>query len=287
VLYSHEAGAGPLGGELLQGKELSYNNLLDLNAAWAAAQSHDSPAVVIVKHLSPCGIAQGPSLAEAFAAALASDPVSAFGGVIATNILFDTETAEALGDLFVECNAAPGYDEEALAVLARRKNCRVLRIPDQSIAPPWEVRSINRGLLWQTLDEGDPPGTPRWRVVTRRAPTEEEMVGLRFAWTACRHVRSNAIVFARGTATVGIGGGQPNRVDCVRIATERAGERARGAVCASDAFFPFPDGIEAAAAAGVTAIVQPGGSVRDDAAIAAADAAGMAMVFTGVRHFKH
>lgn len=287
VLYSHEAGAGPLGGELLQGKELSYNNLLDLNAAWTAVQSHDSPAVVIVKHLSPCGIAQGPSLTEAFTAALASDPVSAFGGVIATNVVFDAETAEALGELFVECIAAPGYDEDALAVLARRKNCRLLRIPDQSIAPPWEVRSINRGLLWQTLDEGDPPDAPEWRVVTRRAPTDEEMVGLRFAWTACRHVKSNAIVFARGTATVGIGGGQPNRVDCVRIATERAGERARGAVCASDAFFPFPDGIEAAAAAGITAIVQPGGSVRDDAAIAAADAAGMAMVFTGVRHFKH
>jgi phosphoribosylaminoimidazolecarboxamide formyltransferase/IMP cyclohydrolase len=287
LLYSYAADDGPLGGQLLQGKELSYNNLLDLNAAWQAALSFDSPAVAIVKHLSPCGIATAASAVEAFRAALASDPVSAFGGVIAANVPFDGEAAAALGELFVECIAAPEFDEQARAELARRKNCRMLRIPDPRLEPAWELRSVNRGVLWQTLDLGDPSDAGEWRTVTRRAPDEAELLALRFAWIACRHVKSNAIVFAQGSATVGIGGGQPNRVDCVRIAAERAGARARGAVCASDAFFPFPDGIEAAAQAGVTAIVQPGGSVRDEAAIVAADAAGLAMMFTGVRHFRH
>jgi phosphoribosylaminoimidazolecarboxamide formyltransferase/IMP cyclohydrolase len=287
VLYTYRPDNGPLGGTLLQGKELSYNNLLDLNAAWMAAHSYDSPAVAIVKHLSPCGIATAATVTEAFAAALASDPVSAYGGVIATNVPFDGEVAQALGELFVECIAAPEFDAAARETLAKRKNCRLLEVRTPRIDPVWELRSVNHGVLWQTIDEGDPADAGEWRVVTRRAPTEAEMEALRFAWVACRHVKSNAIVFAQGTATVGIGGGQPNRVDCVRIAAERAGDKSRGAVCASDAFFPFPDGIEAAAQAGVTAIVQPGGSVRDELVIAAADAAGIAMIFTGVRHFKH
>jgi phosphoribosylaminoimidazolecarboxamide formyltransferase / IMP cyclohydrolase len=286
VLYGCEPGAGPLGGQVLQGKALSYNNLLDLDAAWRAAVSFERPAVCIVKHLSPCGIAVGGSLVEAFGPALASDPVSAFGGVIAANRPFDLETAQALGELFVECIAAPGFTPQALAELAGRKNLRLVSLPEAKMQSEFELRSISGGVLRQSLDLGDPPDTT-WQVVTQRLPTPQERQALEFAWTACQHVKSNAIVFARGEATVGIGGGQPNRVDCVRIAALRAGEKAHGAVMASDAFFPFPDSVEEAARAGITAIIAPGGSKRDKEAIAAADQAGMAMVFTGVRHFRH
>jgi phosphoribosylaminoimidazolecarboxamide formyltransferase/IMP cyclohydrolase len=278
----------------LQGKELSYNNLLDLDAAWRGAVSFADPTICIVKHLSPCGIASAAELADAFRAALASDPISAFGGVIASNRVFDGATTRALGDLFVECIAAPGFTADACEVLAKRKNLRLLEMPDMLIEPRHEWRSINRGLLRQDVDLGDPSplstteGTEGgWKVVSKRQPTDAEMGALRFAWKACQHVKSNAIVFARGEATVGIGGGQPNRVDCVRIAAERAGEKSKGAVMASDAFFPFPDSVQVAAKAGITAIVHPGGSARDAEAIAAADAAGMAMVVTGVRHFRH
>jgi phosphoribosylaminoimidazolecarboxamide formyltransferase/IMP cyclohydrolase len=286
TLYGYDPQAGPLGGRLLQGKALSYNNLLDLDAAWRAAVMFPDPSVVIVKHLSPCGLASGRSLGEAFPLALACDPVSAFGGVIAANRPFDAQIAVALGELFVECIAAPGFTPEALAALAGRKNLRLVQLLDLELAPRQELRSVNRGILVQSLDAGDPPGT-EWRVVSARQPSQDELQALRFAWLACQHVKSNAIVLARGQATVGIGGGQPNRVDCVRLAAGRAGERARGAVMASDAFFPFPDSIEVAAAAGVGAAVAPGGSLRDAEAIAAADAHGMALVFTGVRHFRH
>ena len=286
TLYSYTPGAGPLGGEILQGKELSYNNLLDLDAAWRGAVSFSAPTICIVKHLSPCGIASAAMLKEAFALAFASDPVSAFGGVIASNREFDAKTANALGDLFVECIAAPGFSADARASLAKRKNCRLLSMPNLVIDPPMEIRSVTRGLLRQDIDQGDPANT-EWQVVSQRAPTAAEMESLRFCWVACAHVKSNAIVFARGTATVGIGGGQPNRVDSTRIAVTRAGEKARGAVMASDAFFPFPDSVEVAAQAGITAIVAPGGSVRDADAIAVANANNIAMVFTGVRHFRH
>ena len=286
VLYAYSRGVGPLGGEVLQGKELSYNNLLDLDSAWKAALSFERPTVCIVKHLSPCGVASADALAEAFRAALACDPMSAFGGVVAANRALDGATAEALGDLFAECLAAPGVSSEARTLLARKKNCRVVELPDTTIEPRHELRSITRGLLWQERDSGD-PAAAEWRVVSRREPTAAEWTALRFAWKVCQHVRSNAIVLARGEATVGIGGGQPNRVDCARIATQRAGERARGAAMASDAFFPFPDSIEVAAASGVTAAVHPGGSMRDAESVRAADAAGMALVVTGVRHFRH
>ncbi len=289
TLYSFEPGVGPLGGAILQGKELSYNNLLDLDAAWKAAVSFERPTVCIVKHLSPCGIASADQLVDAYRAAFACDTISAFGGVIASNRSFDAETAEALGDLFVECIAAPDFSAEALAVLAKKKNCRLVRMPNLEIEPRYELRSITRGLLRQDVDLGDPGETAgeSWTVVSKRQPTAAEWTALRFGWKACQHVKSNAIVFAQGESTVGIGGGQPNRVDCVRIATERAGEKSRGAVMASDAFFPFPDSIEIGALAGITAIVQPGGSLRDGEAIAAADAANIAMVVTGVRHFRH
>ena len=286
TLFGYEPHSGPLGGELLSGKALSYNNLLDLDAAWRAAVSFDRPAVCIMKHLSPCGLACAKELALAFQDALASDPVSAFGGVIAVNHLFDEDTANALGDLFVECIVAPGYSPGALAVLASRKNLRIVRMPDTGLAPLYELRSVNQGVLRQSIDLGDPDET-EWRVVSQRAPTEDEWQSLRFAWKACQHVKSNAIVFARGEATVGIGGGQPNRVDCVRIAAQRARGKARGAVMASDAFFPFPDSVEEAARAGISAIISPGGSVRDVAAIEAADKNHMSMVFTAVRHFRH
>jgi phosphoribosylaminoimidazolecarboxamide formyltransferase/IMP cyclohydrolase len=286
VVYSYKPGAGPLGGKVLQGKELSYNNLLDLDAAWRAAVSFERPTICIVKHLSPCGIASADRLADAYAAALASDTISAFGGVIASNRAFDGATAQALGDLFVECIAAPGFDDAARALLAAKKNCRLVEMPDTQIEPRYELRSITRGILQQEVDIGD-PASAEWKVISKRAPTEEEWRALRFAWKACQHVKSNAIVFARGEATVGIGGGQPNRVDCVHIAAERAGAKSKGAVMASDAFFPFPDSVTIAAHAGITAIAHPGGSQRDTKALAAADAAGIAMVVTGVRHFRH
>jgi phosphoribosylaminoimidazolecarboxamide formyltransferase/IMP cyclohydrolase len=287
MLYGYTPGAGPLGGKILQGKELSYTNLLDLDGAWRAAVSFERPTICIVKHVSPCGLASAEALPDAFEAALASDPISAFGGVIASNRPFDLETVQAMGELFVECIAAPGFTAEAQALLAKRKNCRLLEMPNLKVEPRQDVRSITRGLLKQDIDLGDPANNPAWKVVSKRQPTPEEWAALRFAWKACQHVKSNAIVFARGEATVGIGGGQPNRVDCVRIAVQRAGEKSRGAVMASDAFFPFSDSVETAAQAGITAVVFPGGGVREADSIAAADAANMAMAVTGVRHFRH
>jgi phosphoribosylaminoimidazolecarboxamide formyltransferase/IMP cyclohydrolase len=286
VLYAYQPDIGPLGGQLLQGKALSYNNLLDLDAAWRAAVSFERPTVCIVKHLSPCGLASADSLAEAFPLALASDPVSAFGGVIASNRTFEAEIARSLGDLFIECIIAPGFTDEVREILSKRKSLRLVSMPDIQVEPLYELRSVNQGVLRQAVDLGDPLQV-EWKVVSRRQPTPQEWRALHFAWRACQHVKSNAIVFAQGEATVGIGGGQPNRVDCVRIAAQRAGEKSRGAVMASDAFFPFPDSVEEAAQAGITAVVQPGGSIRDDEAIAAADAHQMAMVLTGVRHFRH
>jgi phosphoribosylaminoimidazolecarboxamide formyltransferase/IMP cyclohydrolase len=287
-LYLLSPQGGPFGGEVLQGKALSYNNLLDLDAAWRAALSFsERPTVAIVKHLSPCGIASADDLPEAFRLALQSDPVSAFGGVIAANQTFDLETVEAMGSLFIECIIAPGFAPEALEKLAKHKNLRLVSAPNTHLSPNYEIRTITQGLLWQSRDFGDPPDAPEWQVVTQRQPTDQEWAALRFAWKACQHVKSNAIVLGQGEATVGIGGGQPNRVDCVKIAVERSGERAKGSVMASDAFFPFADSVETAAAAGVTAIIQPGGSMHDADSIAACDAHGIAMVVTGVRHFRH
>lgn len=284
-LYA-EPGVGPLGGRLLQGKPLSYNNLLDLDAAWSAALSFEEPTIVIVKHLSPCGIASAERLAAAFPAALTSDPVSAFGGVIAANRPVDCATAKEMHELFVEAIAAPSFGDEALECFAQRKpNCRLVAI-SFPVEEKWSLRSVAGGLLVQSIDRGDPPEV-EWRVVTQRQPADDELATLRFAWQACRHIKSNAIVLARNAATVGIGGGLPSRLDAVKLAVTKAGERTRGAVMASDAFFPFPDAVEVAAEAGVTAVIQPGGSVRDEAVIAAAERLGLAMVFTGARHFRH
>lgn len=294
-LYAETTGAGPLGGRLLQGKPLSYNNLLDLDAAWRAAAAFEEPAVVIVKHLSPCGVAIHPrTVAQAFPHALASDPVSAFGGVIAANRAVDKTFAAAVADadLFVEAIVAPEFSPEAQAWFAQhKKNCRLLALEGVDLGAEralraLEIRSVRHGYLAQVQDGGDPPDV-KWRVVTQREPDATQLAALRFAWTAVTFVKSNAIVLAHENATVGIGGGLPSRVDAVRLATAKAGDRARDAVLASDAFFPFPDGIEIAAAAGVRAVIQPGGSIRDDAVIDAADQLGLAMIFTGARHFRH
>jgi phosphoribosylaminoimidazolecarboxamide formyltransferase/IMP cyclohydrolase len=270
--------------ESLGGKELSYNNLLDAQAAWALACEFSRPAAVVVKHTNPCGCATAPSLQEAVEGALRGDPVSAFGGIVACNRPVDGASAARLQEIFLEVVVAPGFEPEALELLRRKRNLRLLSLaPD---AQEVELRTVAGGLLVQ---EADRVGwdTQGLRVVTSRQPTEEEWRSLEFAWIVCKHTKSNAIVLARGTEVVGVGAGQMSRVDSVRVAVWKAGERARGAVLASDAFFPFPDGVEEAARAGVVALVQPGGSVRDAEVVAAAERAGCAMVFTGIRHFRH
>lgn len=286
-LYAIGSGVGPLGGELLGGKELSYNNLLDADAAWRAASMYETPTVVIVKHLTPTGIATAQTLAEAFPLALASDPVSAFGGIIACNRLVDEALVEAIGSLFVEAIVAPDFSPPAQQMLSTsRKNCRLIRIPPGQTPAGYEMRSIRGGFLIQQPDQGDPVDAD-WQVVSQRRPTSEELQAMRFGWKAVQRVKSNAIVLAVANTTVGVGGGLPSRVDAVRLAVAKAGDRARGAILASDAFFPFPDSIAIAAEAGVVGIVQPGGSIRDQEVIDAANEHGMAMVFTGVRHFQH
>ena len=280
---------GVLDATQLAGKELSFNNLLDADAAWTAATAFAAPTVSIIKHAIPCGLASRDALDEAFAAALEGDPVSAFGGIVAANRPLDGATARRIADIFFEVIIAPGFDDEAREALGRKKNLRLLEMPplDPGLAPPpWDLRLLGGGFLLQDPDVA-PDDASGWKVVTHRQPTESELADLAFAWQAVRFVKSNAIVFARDRALVGVGSGQPNRVVSVRLAAANAGERARGAVVASDAFFPFADGVEAAIASGVTAIVQPGGSVRDAEVIAAADAAGVSMLFTGTRHFRH
>ena len=271
------------------GKELSYNNIMDLDAALACASEFDEPAVCIVKHATPCGVAAAEKLEAAYADALACDLPSAFGCVIALNRPADLATAKLIGSTeFVEAVVAPGYEPEALKLLLHKKNRRILEIPPLAggRAPHLVPRCVAGGLLLQDADVAD-PADEEMRVVTKRRPTSEEMRAMAFAWRAVKHVKSNAILLASGTHSVGIGAGQMSRVDAVRVAVEKAGRQAKGAVLASDAFFPMPDGVEVAARAGVTAVVQPGGSKGDDEVVAAADAAGMAMVFTGSRHFKH
>jgi phosphoribosylaminoimidazolecarboxamide formyltransferase / IMP cyclohydrolase len=285
---------GVLEAEQLAGKELSFNNLLDADAAWNAVQGFARPAVAIVKHTIPCGLSEQSELASAFDEALRGDPVSAFGGIVALNRPVDGDTARHMAEIFFEVVVAPGFADETLEMLGKRKSLRLLGMPMWMPSAPaghgasssWDVRPIAGGLLVQTADFA-PADPSSWQVVTNREPSAQEMDDLAFAWHAVRHVKSNAIVLARDRALTGVGSGQPNRLESVRIAVDKASQRAAGSVLASDAFFPFPDGLETAIAAGVTAAIQPGGSVRDDAVIAAADRAGVAMVFTGTRHFRH
>jgi len=281
---------GVLGATQLAGKELSYNNILDADAAWTAACDFlgwERPTCVIVKHNIPCGIALGDDPEMAFRRAYASDPLSAFGGVIALTTPATAAVAEAIAELFVEVVLAPSFDDAARAAFARRKNVRLLAMGAPTAAPDgWEIRSVQGGFLLQTLDEViDDPQT--WKVVSRRQPTEDEVRDLRFAWRAARHVKSNSIVLVKEGATVGIGGGQPSRIDAAKIAIAKAGDRARGSVMASDAYFPFADTVETCVAAGITAIAHPGGSIRDAESVAAADVGNVAMMVTGRRHFRH
>jgi phosphoribosylaminoimidazolecarboxamide formyltransferase/IMP cyclohydrolase len=282
----------------VQGRELSYNNLNDTDAAFECVAEFDRPAIVMVKHANPCGVAEADDLSAAWDLALRCDPVSAFGGIVAANRSLDAAAAERIAAIFTEVVVAPDADEGAKAVFAKKKNLRLLltgAMPDPA-APGLLVKSVAGGLLAQTRDAGrvDPA---MLRTVTQRAPTPAEMADLLFAFRVCKHVKSNAIVHAKGLATAGIGAGQMNRLESARIAAWKAEAAAtaaglpqslaKGSVVASDAFFPFADGLEAAAAAGVTAVIQPGGSIRDAEVIAAADKAGLAMVFTGMRHFRH
>lgn len=273
--------------ELLHGKEMSYNNWLDLDAAWMAASDFPRPTVAIIKHGNPCGLASADTLSEAHAHALAADPVSAFGGIVAVNRTLDGDLAAALGDLFLEVVVAPAYEAEALDLLRKKKNLRLL-VSSGAPLRPLSLRSIAGGVLVQDVDRSQADMDPaNWQVVSQRQPTPVQLADLAFAWRVARHVKSNAIVYVHNQATVGIGAGQMSRVDSVMVAGHKAGERARGAVMASDAFFPFADGIEAAAKHGIMAVVQPGGSVRDAEVIDAVDRLGLVMCFTGTRHFRH
>jgi phosphoribosylaminoimidazolecarboxamide formyltransferase/IMP cyclohydrolase len=275
--------------EQLHGKEMSYNNFTDTDAARRAAYDHDEPCVAIIKHANPCGIAVGADVAEAHRKAHACDPLSAFGGVIAVNRPVSKEMAEQVAEIFTEVIVAPGYEEGALEALTKKKNIRVLRA-DRGPANPVEVKPIDGGALLQVTDrlqaDGDDPAN--WTLATGEALSADELAELAFAWKACRAVKSNAILLAKDGGSVGVGMGQVNRVDSAKLAVERAGaERARGSYAASDAFFPFPDGLEILTAAGVKAVVQPGGSVRDEQVVEAAEKAGVTMYFTGTRHFFH
>jgi phosphoribosylaminoimidazolecarboxamide formyltransferase/IMP cyclohydrolase len=283
ALYSNGK-TGIAGAEQLHGKELSYNNLVDLDAAWQLTGEFDAPASAIIKHTNPCGCAEASTLADSYRRAFEADPISAYGGVLAFNRELDAETAEEIAKTFIEAIAAPGYSEDALKILTAKKNLRLLRVTPSVLEPV--VKSIAGGYLVQTPDV-------HWlsrseaQVKTKRAPTEDEWAALEFGWKVAEHVKSNAIVYARAGQSISVGAGQMSRVDSVKVGAMKAVLPLAGAVMASDAFFPFPDGVEEAAKHGITAVIQPGGSVKDAEVIAAADRLGLAMVFTGVRHFRH
>lgn len=293
ALYRHWR-PGLATAEQLHGKDMSYNNYVDVDAAWRVVTDFPDPTAAIIKHANPCGIATIPGghdaeVAMAHARALACDPVSAFGGVIAVNRAVTVELAEQIADVFTEVVLAPAFDDDAVAVLGRSKNVRLLRMPAGAKPDPWEFRAISGGILAQTRDNIDAPGDDPsgWTLACGQVADEKTLADLAFAWRACRSVKSNAILLAKGAASVGIGMGQVNRVDSCKLAVERAGERAAGSVAASDAYFPFSDGPEVLFQAGIRAVVQPGGSVRDSLTIDAANAAGVTMYFTGTRHFFH
>ncbi len=284
ALYADGSGTGVAGAKQLQGKELSYNNLVDLDACWALAQEFTEAAVAIIKHTNPCGAATGRTVVEAYNKALAADPVSAFGGVIGSNREIDEDAAAEISKLFVEAIAAPGFTPGALARFAPKKNLRLVVV---KAAPPTRVfKQVSGGMLLQDADTGTVTAE-QLRTVTKRPPTDAELASLLFAWKVSKHVKSNAIVYARDGQTIGIGAGQMSRVDAARFGAMKAVLPLAGSVAASDAFFPFPDGLEVVIQAGATAVIQPGGSVRDEEVTAAADRLGIAMVFTGMRHFRH
>src|SRR6202047_987531 len=284
AMYSDGSGTGVANGQQLQGKELSYNNIVDLQAAWDLAQEFEEPVCAIIKHTNPCGTATGKTLLEAYKKALECDPVSAFGGVIGVNRPIDGAAAEEMAKLFLEVIAGPSFDEGAVSKFASKKNLRLVKIVDAS--QKWVLKNVSGGILMQDADV-HPLQESDLTLVSKRSPTPEEKQSLLFAWKVCKHVKSNAIVFARDGQTVGVGAGQMSRVDSCKIGAMKAQLPLHGTVAASDAFFPFPDGVEEIAKAGATAIMQPGGSQRDPEVIAAVDRLGLAMIFTGVRHFRH
>ncbi|MGB9202968.1 MAG: bifunctional phosphoribosylaminoimidazolecarboxamide formyltransferase/IMP cyclohydrolase [Terriglobales bacterium] len=284
AMYADGSGTGVANARQVQGKELSYNNMVDLEAAWDLAQEFDEPVCAIIKHTNPCGAATGKTLAEAYLRALECDPVSAYGGVIGVNRTVDTAAAHEMAKLFLEVIAAPAFEEGAKAAFATKKNLRLVEVPAGQ--HNWVFKNLSGGLLVQDSDlhrlvEAD------LKVVSKRPPTPEEKRALLFAWKVCKHVKSNAILYSRDGQTVGVGAGQMSRVDSCKLGAMKAHLPLKGTVAASDAFFPFPDGVEEIAKAGATAIIQPGGSVRDQEVIEAADRLGLAMIFTGVRHFRH
>jgi phosphoribosylaminoimidazolecarboxamide formyltransferase/IMP cyclohydrolase len=284
-LYSYGNSNPPF--EVIHGKEMSYNNWLDLDGSWQSAQDFPRPTVSIIKHGNPCGLASADTLAAAYEKALASDPVSAFGSIISVNRPLDGETARLMSSLFVEVVAAPAYEEEAMLTLQKKKNLRIVK-PTGVPLPKLSIRGIYGGVLVQEVDRSQEDMDPaNWQIVSHRQPTDEMIADLAFAWRVARHVKSNAIIYVKDEATVGVGAGQMSRVDSVMLAAHKAGDKSRGAVMASDAFFPFPDGIEQAAKYGIVAVVQPGGSIRDDAVIEAVDQLGLVMILTGTRHFRH
>jgi len=284
ALYADGTGLGIAGAKQLQGKELSYNNLVDLDACWELAQEFEEPAVIIVKHTNPCGAATGSTVLEAYQKALAADPVSAFGGVIGINRTVDGEAAAEIAKLFVEAIAAPAFTSEARERFASKKNLRLVEVQPAPAKPL--VKHVSGGLLLQDADTGRVVES-ELNVVSWRPPTAGELRSLLFAWRISKHVKSNAIVYAKDGQTLGVGAGQMSRVDAARFGAMKAVLPLTGCVAASDAFFPFPDGLETVVAAGATAVIQPGGSVKDQDVIAAADKLGIAMVFTGIRHFRH
>ena len=284
ALYSDGSNTGIAGVTQLQGKELSFNNLVDLDACWELAQEFDAPGVAIIKHTNPCGAATGATILEAYQKALAADPISAFGGVIGINREVDETAAEEISKLFVEAIAAPSFSEGAKARFAARKNLRLVEVRPAQTAQVF--KQVSGGLLLQDADKGHVTAADL-KIVTARQPTEDELAALLFAWRVCKHVKSNAIVYARNGQMLSAGAGQTSRVDAAKFGAMKAVLPLAGCVAASDAFFPFPDGLETVAAAGARAVIQPGGSVKDADVIAAADKLGVAMVFTGMRHFKH
>jgi phosphoribosylaminoimidazolecarboxamide formyltransferase/IMP cyclohydrolase len=290
ALYQTSAGSGIANAEILSGKEMSFNNYVDAEAAWQLVSDFEQTACAIIKHTNPAGAALGETAVEAYVKALATDPVSAFGGIVAFNRRVDVAAAQEVTKIFTEVVIAPDYDPEALEVLRSKKNLRVIRMSSRMSSMEQsrkiEVKEIGGGMLVQTADDHK-LSRSELKVVTERQPNEEEIEALLFAWIVCKHTKSNAIVYARAGQTVGVGAGQMSRVDSVKIGAMRAQLPVKGSVLASDAFFPFRDGIDEAARHGITAVIQPGGSVRDDEVIAAANEHGLAMVFTGVRHFKH
>jgi len=284
ALYSDGSGLGVAGATQLQGKELSFNNLVDLEACWDLAQEFDEPGVAIIKHTNPCGAATGSSILEAYQKALQADPVSAYGAVIGVNRIVDQDAADEIAQLFVEAIAAPGFTPGALERFAAKKNLRLVEVRSAPARPV--LKQVSGGLLMQDADTGHITSA-ELKVVTQRPPTEDELKSLLFAWRVVKHVKSNAIVYARNGQTIGVGAGQMSRVDSAKFGAQKAILSLAETVAASDAFFPFPDGLETVVAAGATAVIQPGGSVRDNEVIAAADRLGIAMVFTGMRHFRH